>query len=265
MRWAGAHGPPAADWVRWRGARRSHPGQYRPRARRRWRAARPRRPAGSESSAGCRSPRSRHRGHPSVWRWRRRPPWRPAAFWGQPVQAPGGARHRLAHVRRERQAIRRGSRREAERGHRVPRRVHVRAEGLLGAGRGIGRDDVEAVREIVCRPAGTDRAGADDRDAPDGPVCGAGMAVAGLSWVVVMSWLSSRVELAGGESRSGLGGHGGADDGGLGFERLAGEDLLHGDRALRSPAAGECDRPVGQHRRPVLEAGDGEQVDRQPQ
>lgn len=102
----------------------------------------------------------------------------------------------------------------------------------------------------IVRRAGIDRAGADERSAPGGHVCA--MVLPGLSWVVVMSWLSSRVELAGGESRIGLGGHESADDGGLRFERLAGVDLLHGDRALRSPAAEERDRLAGQHRHPAL-------------
>src|SRR4029453_15869649 len=59
--------------------------------------------------------------------------------------------------------------------------------------------------------------------------------------------------------------HRGRDGVGLGPERLPTEDLLRCDRALRAPAAEEGDDPVGQHREAVLETGQPEQVDAEPE
>ena len=63
----------------------------------------------------------------------------------------------------------------------------------------------------------------------------------------------------------GSGGTGDADVAGIGLERLASEDLLRGDRALLAAAAEEGDRPIEEHCDPVLEAGQCDQMDRQPQ
>lgn len=49
--------------------------------------------------------------------------------------------------------------------------------------------------------------------------------------------------LEAGQLRSGLGEAVRADDRGLRLERLAGEDLLRGDRALSAPALGHLERP----------------------
>lgn len=81
-----------------------------------------------------------------------------------------GVRDSLTQVRGEAQAIGRGFGRQPDRGRRVPCRLHVRAQGCLRGGGGVGRRHVEASDEIVRRPARTDGAGADDRHAVDGSV-----------------------------------------------------------------------------------------------
>ena len=66
----------------------------------------------------------------------------------------------------EAQPVDRGARGQPEALERGPVLRHRLAQPFLGAGRGVGRVDVEALREKVGGPARADHAGADHRDAP---------------------------------------------------------------------------------------------------
>ena len=83
-----------------------------------------------------------------------------------------GLRQRLLHVRGEGQAVARRARREADGVELPPRLVHVLAQVGFRVGGGVGRDHVEAARQVLGGPARADDPGADDGDSVDGFVEG---------------------------------------------------------------------------------------------
>ena len=75
-----------------------------------------------------------------------------------------GLRQRFVHVRRKGQAVARRAVRETDVGQVWPCFIDVLAQVSFRVWRGIGRNDVEAARQILCRPARADDSGADDGD-----------------------------------------------------------------------------------------------------
>ena len=83
-----------------------------------------------------------------------------------------GLRQRRLHVRGEGQAVAHRSRGEADGFELPPRLVNVLAQVGFRVGGGVGRDHVEAARQVLGGPARADDPGADDGDSVDGFVEG---------------------------------------------------------------------------------------------
>ena len=77
------------------------------------------------------------------------------------------SRQRLLHVRGEGQAVARCARRKADGFELPPRVVNVLAQVGFRVRGGVGRDHVEAARQILGGPACADDSGADDGDSVD--------------------------------------------------------------------------------------------------